>query len=157
VIDRWSEIVKRGKPYLPKIALAFLILGVIGAGFSLYAAWCIKSHIPAIPIAEHQQANIIHDNYLVSKDGDLLKIDGINKYDLHTKKDNLLIMKGKSGEKVPTYILLFTKAPAHVEVTNQEGATTNLKEITPYEYNVQFYSTGWGSPAVECYFRIEVY
>ena len=44
LIDRWSQMVKWGKPYLPKIALAFLILGIIGAGYSYYA----RSQIPYV-------------------------------------------------------------------------------------------------------------
>ena len=32
IIDRWPQIFKWGKPYLPKIALIFLIFGVISAG-----------------------------------------------------------------------------------------------------------------------------
>jgi hypothetical protein len=105
--------------------------------------------------AEQRQANSSY--YLIGKNGDILKIDGLDQYDLNIKKDNMLIMKGKSGDKVPTYILSFKKAPNYVDVTNQEGATTNVKQITPYEYNVQFYSPGWGIPGVECDFRIQVY
>jgi hypothetical protein len=38
IIDRWPQIFKWGKPYLPKIALIFLIFGVISAGVSLKEA-----------------------------------------------------------------------------------------------------------------------
>lgn len=39
LIDRWPQILKRGKPILPKIALIFLVMGIISAGVSLYASW----------------------------------------------------------------------------------------------------------------------
>ncbi|MEW6659836.1 MAG: hypothetical protein AB1424_14350 [Thermodesulfobacteriota bacterium] len=42
LIDRWPQMTKLGKPYLPKIGLALMILAIISAGVSYY----VSRHIP---------------------------------------------------------------------------------------------------------------
>ncbi len=150
LIDRWYQMIKWGRPYLPKIALAALISAVISAGVSLYAVWYIKPPIPEV-------SAVSHEYYLVSKDGTILKNNGLDQYGINIKKANIAMMKGSNNENVPTYILLFKKTPAYVDVANQEGAVTNVKQINPNEYRVQFYSTGWLDGAVECDFKIQLY
>lgn len=149
LIKLWPDIVRRGGSMISRAILILVIIGIISAGVSLYASLYIK---PAGVSVVSQQY------YLVGKDGSLLRISGLDQYGLNIKKEKMAMIYGNNNnEMVPTYILSFKKAPSFVDITNQQGATTSARQINPNEYMVQFNSIGFGSPTVECDFKIQIY
>ncbi len=48
LIDRWPQMTPKGGPMLPKIALGFLIMGIISAGFVVFASWYGHSRLTFI-------------------------------------------------------------------------------------------------------------
>lgn len=56
LVDRWPQMTSWGKPYLPKISLAFLVLAVISAGVSFIAPRHIS---PPITVTMDQKTKII--------------------------------------------------------------------------------------------------
>lgn len=57
LIDRWPQMTSKGGPVLPKIVLGLMIIGIISAGFAVYASWYI--HPKLRPISQVNQENIV--------------------------------------------------------------------------------------------------
>ena len=84
---------------------------------------------------------------LVSSDGTVLSHKGFKDYGLH-------VTLNISG---PEYTLKFAKAPDYFEVTTREGGVVRLKQLSPLEYELKFVGAGYGSPLIQCNFKVQAY
>lgn len=84
---------------------------------------------------------------LVSSDGKVLSHKGFKDYGLHVKLD-------PNGLE---YTLEFAKAPDYFEITTREGVVVRLDQKSPLVYALRFVGAGYGSPLMQCNFKVQAY
>jgi len=110
---------------------------------------------------EQQLAIAAPEYYLIGKDGSIIYHSGANKYGLFVKREDNKIEKEGAQENVITYLLTFKKSPSHIpDVTTQEGAIPNVKQVDVNLYEAQFLinvGAYFGSPrTIECNFKVTI-
>lgn len=94
---------------------------------------------------------------LVSKDGSVLSHKGFKEYGLHVKHEMVSISESRTEDLVPEYLIKFEKVPDYFEISTREGAVVRLKQESPLVFKLRFVSPGYGSPVIECNFKIQAY
>jgi hypothetical protein len=60
------------------------------------------------------------------------------------------------GDK-PVYVLRFARDPDYFEVTTHVAAVPQVMRTARHQYEVFFVGAGYGSPIVECDFKVQAY
>ena len=84
---------------------------------------------------------------LVSSGGNVLSHKGFKEYGLHVKFD----------ASTSEYTIEFAKTPSYFEVTTQEGGVVILSHASSLSYKLRFVGAGYGSPLIQCNFKIQAY
>lgn len=116
-----------------------------------------------VGINYYNTKSIAPEYSIVGKDGNILINKGFSQYGLFVEEKTMPIINGAVGYNlnVPTYILNFNKVPTYFEITTQEGAIPNVKQIDNDKYEIQFiligYRTENGIEINKCNFKIQAY
>ena len=94
---------------------------------------------------------------LVGKDGTVLSSKGFKNYGLQVVLRQVPIDQNRPNQLVPEYEIMFEKIPDYFEVTNREGGVVRLSQASPTNYILRFVGAGYGSPVIECNFKIQAY
>lgn len=143
----------RKKPIINIPYKVLLVIAMLCFLIANYHVWLEEHH--SVEIISNN--NTIHDYYLVSKDGKILKNIKSDKYGLFIKKKDRPLMDGNNDELVPTYIIRFNKPPTDFDIITQEAAIPKREKINSNEWQVQFRAIGFCNPTIECNFKILLY
>jgi len=94
---------------------------------------------------------------LVSSDGTVLSHKGFKEYGLLVKLAFVPVDDSRHETLVPEYSVQFAKVPSYFEVTTREGGVVMLHQESPLSYKLRFVGAGYGSPVIQCNFKIQAY
>ncbi|MFI5332244.1 MAG: hypothetical protein ACHQ2F_14580, partial [Desulfobaccales bacterium] len=91
---------------------------------------------------------------LIDKAGKTIILKNFGEYGLYVEKN---IIKTQDNDTYPIYIISFDKEPDYFEVSTNEGATHKIEHIGNKKYHLKFVGFGFGSPIIDCDFKIQAY
>jgi|LGVE01.1.fsa_nt_gb hypothetical protein len=108
-------------------------------------------------IATFRIGKMSPDYAIVSGDGVILRHRGFGDFGLYVELESVPVAPDREGTVVPEYRISFTRVPDYFEVTTMQGAVVSMKQSGPLEYRLRFVGAGYGSPVMQCNFKVQAF